>query len=50
VLLSLGRLLPSNAELMSHHTSSPAHASFFDDNVVNALLAPNTTDLPIDVL
>jgi hypothetical protein len=35
----LGRVQPSNAELMSHHTPSLAHASFFDDDVA-ALLAP----------
>jgi hypothetical protein len=35
---------------MSHHTSSLAHTSFFDDDVIDALLAPNTTDLPIAVL
>jgi hypothetical protein len=40
LVLPLARVQRSNAEVMSHHTSSLAHASFFDDNVVDALLAP----------
>jgi hypothetical protein len=40
LVLPLARVQRSNAELMSHHTSSLVHASFFDDVVVDALLAP----------
>jgi hypothetical protein len=39
LVLPLGRVQPSTSELMSHHTPSLAHVSFFND-VIAALLAP----------
>jgi hypothetical protein len=41
----LGRAQPSNAKLMSHHTPSLTHASFFDDDVVARSLTLPASEL-----